>query len=251
MERLCYDLHLHSCLSPCGEEEMTPRNVAGMAMLNGVKVAALTDHNTAGNCPAFFAACREYGVVPVAGMELTTAEEIHMVCLFPTLESAMEFDSFLRGHRAKVKNRPEIFGEQWIVGDDDEVKGKEEDLLILATDLDLTGAAEAVRAHGGAPFPAHIDKQSNALIAILGDFPSEPGFRAAEFAHYENVAAYREKFPILEGMTVMQNSDAHALASMNTAPLTLGLDLPRDYGERPEKEDLVRRALISRLRGEA
>ena len=77
------DLHIHSCLSPCADDDMTPADAAGMARLAGADVAALTDHNSAANCPAFFAACEAYGVVPVGGMELTTAEEIHLVCLFP------------------------------------------------------------------------------------------------------------------------------------------------------------------------
>ena len=89
MNAFAVDLHIHSCLSPCGEDDMTPCNIAGMGYLNGLKIMALTDHNTAKNCPAFFAACRAYGIVPVPGMELTTAEDVHMVCLFPELETAL------------------------------------------------------------------------------------------------------------------------------------------------------------------
>ena len=88
-----YDLHLHSCLSPCADDDMTPYNIAGMAMLLGLQLLALTDHNSAKNCPAFFSACREYGLVPVPGMELCTAEEIHLICLFPSLADAMAFDA--------------------------------------------------------------------------------------------------------------------------------------------------------------
>ena len=81
MSRYYYDLHLHSCLSPCADNDMTPNNIAGMAALAGLQIAALTDHNSCKNCPAFFAACKRYGVVPVAGMELTTAEGIYLICL--------------------------------------------------------------------------------------------------------------------------------------------------------------------------
>ena len=79
MALFTYDLHVHSCLSPCGDDEMTPCNIAGMAFIAGVKIVALTDHNSCKNCPAFFKACEEYGVTPVAGCELTTAEEIHIL----------------------------------------------------------------------------------------------------------------------------------------------------------------------------
>ena len=83
--RYYYDLHIHSCLSPCGDNDMTPDSIAGMGELNGLDIMALTDHNTLKNCPAFFKAAYRHGIIPVAGTELTTAEDIHAVCLFATL----------------------------------------------------------------------------------------------------------------------------------------------------------------------
>ena len=82
MNRYYYDLHTHSSLSPCADNDNTPYNLVGMAVLSGINILALTDHNTCKNCPAFFAAAKQYGIIAVAGMELTTAEEIHVVCLF-------------------------------------------------------------------------------------------------------------------------------------------------------------------------
>ena len=242
MEEYTYELHLHSCLSPCGDDNMTPNNIAGMAMLNGVRIAALTDHNTSKNCPAFFEACSGVGVVPVAGMELTTAEEIHMVCLFATLEEAMSFDAAVAEHRMKIKNRPDIFGEQQILNADDELIGIEEDLLIAATDLDLDSAAELVHRMGGACFPAHIDKQSNGLIGILGMFPPTPTFRAVELHDLKNKAAYLETYEPLRSMVILNNSDAHALEQMNFDPPKLMLDA----GKGSEEE--IRRSLIAHLR---
>lgn len=99
---VAYDLHVHSCLSPCGDDDMTPANIAGMAALKGLSVVALTDHNSAKNCPAFFKACEEVGVLPIPGMELTTAEDIHVVALFKTLEEAMAFDTRLQDIRAWI-----------------------------------------------------------------------------------------------------------------------------------------------------
>ena len=242
MMEFTYELHLHSCLSPCGDDLMTPNNIAGMAMLNGVKIAALTDHNTSRNCPAFFEACAKVGVIPVAGMELTTAEEIHMVCLFATLEEAMAFDAVVAEHRMKIKNRPEIFGEQQILDGDDELIGIEEDLLIAATDLDIDSAAELVHQMGGACFPAHVDKQANGLIGILGMFPPTPVFRAAELHDIEHRDAYLEKHEEMRPLILLQNSDAHALDQMNMEPLGLLLDVDR------ADEKAIRRALIEHLR---
>ena len=94
MSRYTYDLHVHSCLSPCADNDNTPNNIAGMATILGLNIIALTDHNTCKNCPAFFTAAKRYGLVPVAGMELTTSEDIHVVCLFENLEDA--------GHHHKI-----------------------------------------------------------------------------------------------------------------------------------------------------
>ncbi len=222
---------------------MTPNNIAGMAMLSGIRAAALTDHNTSKNCPAFFEACSRRGVVPVAGMELTTLEDIHMVCLFPTLEAAMDFDAYIDGHRMKIKNRPQIFGEQIIMNGSDEVTGREEYLLIPATDIDLTNAAKIVRERGGAAFPAHIDKEANGLIPILGAFPYEPGFCAAEIYDAEKLDGFKKRFPILSYIPILNDSDAHSLEGMLTDPSSLpGLD---DSGSDEE----IRRKIISYLNG--
>lgn len=240
-----YDLHMHSCLSPCGDADMTPANIAGMASLNGVRVAALTDHNTCLNCPAFFAACRYYGVVPIAGMELTTAEEIHMVCLFDTLEAALEFDGFVAAHRMKVRNRPEIFGEQIIMDEDDRVVGQIEELLIPATSLGLSSAVHEVHRHGGVIFPAHIDKQANSLLGILGDFPEQPRFTAVELHDPAHLEEYRKRYPMLETLPILVDSDAHMLEQMPLEPARLhGLD--DISGEAP-----LRRAILDRLDGKA
>lgn len=244
MKKLAYDLHIHSCLSPCGDKDMTPNNIAGMAMLNGLRVAALTDHNTSKNCPAFFSACERCGIIPIAGMELTTVEEIHMVCLFPTLEGAMDFDCYVDKHRLRVANRPDIFGEQLILDGNDEIIGHEADLLILATDLGLTAAAQLVRQLGGIAFPAHIDRQSNGMIAILGAFPEEPGFTSAELHDAINIPEYTRLYPALSDMLIVNDSDAHRLEDMNPEPpLFAGLE---DDGD----DDTLRRRIIMSLRKE-
>ncbi len=241
--KLKYDLHIHSCLSPCGDEEMTPNNIAGMAMLGGLNVAALTDHNTSKNCPAFFEACRKLGVVPIAGMELTTAEEIHMVCLFPTLEAAMEFDEFVDRHRMKIKNRPDIFGEQLIMNGNDEVIGQVDDLLIAASELDIFTAAQEVRDRGGAAYPAHIEKPADSVIAMLGDIPEEAGFTAVEVKNPEKIPELREKYPILCNMVIVTDSDSHTLDGLAGDAEELEISIGSD------REEDIRSAIIAYLRG--
>ena len=146
--RYYYDLHIHSCLSPCGDNDMTPDSIAGMGELNKLDIMALTDHNTLKNCPAFFKAAYRHGIIPVAGTELTTAEDIHAVCLFPTLSGAMEFEKVLENRRIKIKNRPDIFGEQRITDENDNITGYDDYLLINATSFSLEEVPQAVEKYG-------------------------------------------------------------------------------------------------------
>ena len=235
MRTLRYDLHLHSCLSPCGDMDMTPCNIAGMAHLNGLDLVALTDHNSVDNCPAFFAACEEYGIVPIAGMELTTSEDIHLLCVFETLADALAFGKTVKPHRMKIPNRVEIFGEQPIMNERDEKIGEDPFFLPAATDLDLITAAETVYAHHGVCWPAHIDRDANGLLAVLGFFPPEPEFRIAELRDKEN----RE---LAGGRTVVVCSDAHRLWEIGEAGGTLTLDTDET------DPDAVRAVLFGKLR---
>ena len=242
MTAYSYDLHIHSCLSPCGDDDMTPANIAGMAALKGLQLIALTDHNSCKNCPAFFKACKQYGIVPVPGMELTTAEEIHLVCLFPTLEAALEFDEIVYPRILPIKNRPEIFGRQQIMDHEDNVLREEPVLLISATDLTLEEAYGLVTEMGGAAYPAHIDRESNGIIAILGAMPEEPRFPTVELNDGKNAPEYIAEHA-LEGKLILCSSDAHNLWSINEAEHILEID------DEPYSSALVRQRLIEMMRG--
>ncbi|MBQ4353871.1 MAG: PHP domain-containing protein [Clostridia bacterium] len=241
MSRYFCDLHVHSCLSPCGDDEMTPANIAGMAVVNGLGIVALTDHNSSKNCPAFFAQAKRLGIVPVAGMELTTAEDIHVVCLFRELSDAMKFDKFVEERRPAIKNKPEIFGHQQIRDENDEICGEEEILLINASSLSLEEAYEEVHKRGGVCYPAHIDRQSNGIIAMLGTFPEDPAFTAYELNDADSDAEYREKFPIIQNLSRAVSSDAHVLWDISEAKFSLELD------DEPYSSSKVRNALIDYL----
>ena len=231
--RVFCDLHIHSCLSPCADDDMTPYAIAGMAKLKGLDVVALTDHNSCANAEVFLSACAYYGIVGVAGMELTTMEDIHAVCLFPTWERAAEWEKTVREHRVLVKNRPEIFGRQLIIGPDDEPCGEEAYLLINATSLSLQEAAALVRGLGGAFYPAHIDREANGILAILGALPQTPAFPTVELHDGE---AYGNK-------RVVRASDAHTLGDI--LEYGHGIDLVAGRGDAQG----VREALIAALEG--
>ncbi|MBE6531253.1 MAG: PHP domain-containing protein [Ruminococcaceae bacterium] len=243
MNKYYYDLHIHSCLSPCGDDDMTPNNIAGMCALNGINIAALTDHNSAKNCPAFFEACKRYGVIPIAGVELSSAEDIHFVCLFPELEMAMEFDKEIEKHMPPISNRPEIFGEQMILNGEDEQIGVEEKLLITATDLWADEAIRLARSFGAHVRPAHIDRTSNGIIAILGDVPREYNFNFVEFNDVANKEEYFDKYQSIADKSVIVSSDAHHLWDINTAENYFEID------DEPYSSANVRRKLFEMLCG--
>ena len=236
------DLHIHSCLSPCAEEEMTPCNIAGIAKLNGLMVVALTDHNTCGNCKTFFAACEHYGVVPVAGMELTTSEDVHLLCLFRTLSDATAFSEAVDHRRIKIKNRPEIFGRQLLIDENDEPCGEEEALLINATTLSLDEAAQLCKDHRGIAIPAHIDREANGLLSTLGGMPETPDFPTVELRDAGNLPELVQKYPLLRRKREIISSDAHSISDI--AEPGFPINLPCEAGA---SDQSVRDALIDYL----
>ncbi len=237
------DLHIHSCLSPCGDDDMTPANIAGMASLNGLEIVALTDHNSSKNCPAFFAQAKRAGIIPIPGMELTTAEDIHVVCLFRTLEDAMDFDAYVSAHRPLIPNKPEIFGHQIIRDENDEIAEEEPYLLLNAADLSLEDAYREVTKRNGAVYPAHIDRPSNGIVSILGTFPPDPPFTAYELNDAASDGEYREKYPVIRSLARAVSSDAHYLWNISEASFSIPLD------DEPYSSSLVRNRLIDYLSG--
>lgn len=241
--KLTYDLHIHSCLSPCGDDDMTPANIAGMGAVLGLSVMALTDHNTCGNCKSFFEACTHYGIIPIAGMELTTSEDIHLVCLFETLDEALRFDECIQNHRMRIKNRTDIFGHQYFMDADETIVSEEPDLLTVATDLSIEAAFEKVTEYNGVIYPAHIDRDSNGIIAALGTFPETPDFKCYELNDNKNLVPYKERFPMLKNMEFLVSSDAHYLEHIKE---------PCEYFTVPETAEpprQIRKYIFEILRG--
>lgn len=224
MAELYYDLHIHSCLSPCGDDDMTPSNIVGMAVVNGLDVIAVTDHNSCKNCPAVLDAAKEYGILAIAGMEINTSEEVHAVCLFEELKAAMEFDAYVYEHLIPFPNREEIFGKQQIYNAQDEVCGTVPNLLINATDISFDGLWELVKGYGGVMFPAHVDKTANSLIANLGFIPPDSRFTTAEVKDLTKLHSLKKANPYLEGCRIISNSDAHYLEHIQEPQLTLHVD---------------------------
>ena len=219
MGRYAYDLHMHSCLSPCGDSDMTPHNIAAMAMLNGLEIIALSDHNTAKNVPALIEAAKEWGLTVVPAIEAESAEEVHLLCLFPSVEAALEVGDILEEHLPPIKNKPEIFGEQLIMDSEDKVIGGIEKLLINATDLPIEEIKSMVEVRGGVCIAAHIDRSSNSILSNLGFIPEDMNFKTLEVskrAPAEMSADPKYKY--------IHDSDAHYLTDISEAVWKLTLE---------------------------
>lgn len=212
---LTYDLHLHSCLSPCGDTDMTPGNIVGMAVIKQLDVIALTDHNSCKNCPAFLKIANEYGITAIPGMELCTSEEVHVVCLFPSIEEAMIFDKYVDSQLIPFPNDEDVFGKQEICNELDEVIGKEPNLLINATNISFDQVYGLMEEYHGVMFPAHIDKSSNSLLSNLGFIPPDSKFTCAELKDLSKLHELRKSNPYLNQCNIITNSDAHYLVHIN------------------------------------
>ncbi|AEJ61779.1 PHP domain protein [Spirochaeta thermophila DSM 6578] len=195
------DLHIHSCVSPCGDLSMGPRTIVRRAAEEGLALIALTDHNTARNAPAVHACGEEAGLTVLPGLELTTAEELHMLAIFPTLEAALKFSSWWEASLITVPHNPERYGDQPVVNAAEEIIEEIPFSLASASTVDLHRAVKAVHEQGGLAIPSHIDRGAFSCYSQLGFLPDEP-FDAVELWHIP---------PQLEtrGYPIITNSDAH------------------------------------------
>lgn len=204
-----YDLHIHSALSPCGDEDMTPNNIVNMSLLKGLDVIAVTDHNSCGNVRAVMEVAGDRLLV-IPGLEVETAEEVHVLCYFPTLEQAEQLWEILKAHRLPVKNKPEIFGRQLYMNAEDQIVGEEEYLLVTATGLSLNEVFAHAKSLGGVAVPAHIDRSSYSVISNLGFLPPELEVGAVEITG-ANLAAWQEDW---KDYSIISDSDAHYLGDI-------------------------------------
>lgn len=206
---ISYDFHIHSCLSPCGDDEMTPNNIVQISKLIGLDAIAVADHNSAKNLPAICALGQEIGITVVPAMEICSAEEVHILCLFETLQSVLDCSEEIYKYLPLIKNKVEYFGKQQILNTDDVEIDTEPLLLINALTLSLDDLLPLVRGFGAIIIPAHIDKSSTSIISSLGCIPSEYNFSWVECKNKE----FAENLGFAEHIII--NSDAHSLGTIS------------------------------------
>ncbi|MDR0947679.1 MAG: PHP domain-containing protein [Ruminococcus sp.] len=213
--KLSYDLHIHSCLSPCGSDDSLPSNIVGMAALKGLDVIAVTDHNSCGNCKAVSELAAEYGILAIPGMELTTAEEAHVLCLFYNIANAEAFSEYVYKRLLNFPNDEKIFGKQQYADKDDNIYKTEPLLLISATSIGFDEVYKTVTDFGGIMIPAHIDKSTTSLLSNMGFIPPDSEFKCAEIKHTGFTERLISENPYLKNCNIITDSDAHYLEDIS------------------------------------
>ena len=215
--RLKYDFHIHSCLSPCGDDDMTPHSIAGMAALAGQNIVALSDHNSTRNCAAFISAAQKMGLLALPALELNTREEVHVLCLLPSIEAADEFGCYVYSKLPEIPNRPEIFGNQYVMDEEDHIIDEEKRLLIAATSIGIYDVSGLLEAFNGIAIPAHVDRNSFSILYNLGFISPEMGFNTLEITRSADRKELANMHPELKGKFIICDSDAHRLVDMPDA----------------------------------
>lgn len=205
------DLHIHSALSPCGDADMTPNNIVNMACLSGLDIIAVADHNSIGNVEACMKVARDLPITVVPAMELETSEEVHFLCLFENIDVAREFDEWLAPYKATHKNRPEIFGKQQYMDENDEVTGTEENLLVVATGVSIYDVKKKIDTLPAVIIPAHVDRSSYSIISNLGFVPDDLDFTTVEISKNITKEEVLKLYPYLEKYNIITDSDSHYL----------------------------------------
>lgn len=200
------DFHIHSCMSPCASLEMSPREIVARAQAAGLDCIALSDHGGVGNLPAFHAVCSEAGLACLYGLEATSAEEVHVLCLFDQLEPALEFGRQVYDSILDYPNDPDRFGLQPVVTLDEEVVELVDKLLIAASSISFFDLVAWAREAGALCIPSHIDRDYSGAIAQLGFLPELP-YDAVEVVG-ASVPPGAERWP------VVRFSDAHVPAQI-------------------------------------
>jgi len=207
-----YDMHIHSDLSPCGNDDMTPNNIVNMSFIKGLNVISVTDHNTTENLPAIFELCERIGIKAIPGIEVTTKEEVHVLCYFKELNCAMKFGKIIYDSLPDTENIPSIFGYQNIYNINDEIIGVLNKLLINASDFSLNEICSMAMNYHGIAVPAHINKKSNGILGVLGFIPPELIINFVEVKTNES-----SNYKALKNLQILKNSDAHKLIDISEA----------------------------------
>lgn len=218
------DLHIHTVLSPCGDLEMTPAAIVRSAKSAGIGIIGITDHNSTRQCAETRRIGQREGVFVMCGAEITTREEAHVLAFVDGDENVARLQRFLDENIVRVPNKPDFFGYQLVVNEQEEVVYEEETLLISAINRTVEEVGAFVHGLGGIFIPAHIDKPKDSLISQLGFVPPHLDADAFELSPRCDKDAFLAQHPYLKGKNFTRSSDAHYPEELWRAPMELEID---------------------------
>lgn len=204
-----YDLHIHSCLSPCGSEDMTPNNIVNMAYVKGLDIISVTDHNACKHSRIIEALANKLDILAIPGMEVQTREEVHVLCYFKSVDHLEMFDEALEPLKSQVSNNAKIFGTQRVMDSDDHFIYEVPNALIMSINITIEELMALVERFCGVVVPAHVNKSANSILANLGFIPPDMPIKTVEI-HSGSPVIER----LLIGYQRIFNSDAHDLANI-------------------------------------
>ena len=198
------DLHIHSCLSPCGQLTMSPHAIVDTALKKGLDLIAVTDHNTAAMTPAIAQVAREKGLAYLYGLELQTREDVHLLAYFDDEATCLAFSEEVYALLPDTYEDPYGLGEQVQVGADENIVRYEPRFLVNGLDLSFADATQRIGELGGLAVPAHIDRELFGVLSQMGELPEGLDFPIIE--------VQGENLPEICGnAAVLRTSDAHFL----------------------------------------
>ncbi|OCL25830.1 histidinol phosphatase [Orenia metallireducens] len=211
MRSFIADLHVHSVLSPCGDLLMTPQNIINRSLELGLDMIAITDHNSAENIGVALELAKDTPLTIIPGMEVETVEEIHLICLFDTLDQVLLWQEKVYNSLPDFKNNEEIFGPQLLTDQSDEYMDRVDKLLLTATSLSINDVIKEVRSIGGIAIPSHVDKPNYSIISNLGFIPPDLDAAIFEISSKAKISKVIDKFNTIDNYSFISNSDAHYL----------------------------------------
>jgi predicted metal-dependent phosphoesterase TrpH len=212
-----YDLHMHSALSPCADDDMRPTNIVRMALLKGLQLIAVSDHNSVDNQKAITRTAKLYGIDTWLAVELQTREEVHILGYFKREEDIDHFDTWLKSVRDKTPNRVDLFGNQLILDEEDQIIAIQPDSLIQSLDANLDECIRAIRKAHGRIVLAHVADRKNGILHQLAFIPKKLDYDGIEITHVDQKEDLIRRFPWLIEKPFFINSDAHTLTDIHDA----------------------------------
>jgi 3',5'-nucleoside bisphosphate phosphatase len=206
---------------------MTPAAIVRQALAQGLSIVAICDHNAADNAAAAQRAAKS-ALTVLAGIEIETAEEAHVIGIFPNAEAACRVSTNVKETLPPLENPPSWMGEQAVVSESGERIGRETKMLSAASTFALEEAVLLIHEHEGIAIAAHVDRPSFSVTSQLGFIPEGAGFDALEISA---AGAKKGRMKNLQafGLPLVASSDSHYLSDIGEACTTFEMVEPSFY----------------------